>query len=75
MGFSWSFWIVQQFHQDIIHSCGFPPERCVVAGWPVPSLQRGAVALPYCDNLTIFALSQDEANDGLRRVMKAFTQR
>eukprot|EP00973_Karenia_brevis_P019246 2638128-Karenia_brevis.AAC.1 len=53
----------------------YPTHRCVVAGWPSPSLRSGAVAFPYCDSLTIFALSQDEANDGLRGVMSAFTQR
>eukprot|EP00973_Karenia_brevis_P051741 7187752-Karenia_brevis.AAC.1 len=30
--------------------------------------------MPYCDNLTIFALSQDEADSGLRRAMAAFEE-
>eukprot|EP00973_Karenia_brevis_P041405 5728577-Karenia_brevis.AAC.1 len=70
MGFSWSFWIVQQIHQDLIAKAGFPGDRCIVGAWPPPKLEDGPVALPYCDNLTIFALSEQEANDGLKRTMK-----
>eukprot|EP00973_Karenia_brevis_P030061 4142948-Karenia_brevis.AAC.1 len=74
MGFSWSFWIVQQLHQDLIASCGFPSSRCLVGSWPAPDIRTGAVAMPYCDNLTIFALSQEEADSGLQQAMQAFEE-
>ena len=72
MGWSWSFWIVQQMHQTIVRGCGFAADRCLVAGWPAPSLSDGAVAAPYCDNIAIFGATESDANSGLARVLSAF---
>ena len=72
MGWSWSFWIVQQMHQTIIRGCGFAADRCLVAGWPALSLADGAVAAPYCDNIAIFGAIESDANSGLALVLSAF---
>ena len=45
MGFSWSFWLVQEMHYDALRESGFPAERCIVGSWPVPNLWDGPVVL------------------------------
>ena len=70
MGFSFSFWIVQELHYDALKQCGFPASRCVLGNWPTPSLKEGPVALAYCDNLNIFGKDPKEVDNALSIVMK-----
>eukprot|EP00974_Lingulodinium_polyedra_P090719 8798439-Lingulodinium_polyedra.AAC.1 len=72
MGWSWAFLLVQRMHQDIIRMEGFDAERCLVGGWPAPSLGGGAVASPYCDNLTVIGLSAEGAAEALTRLLRRF---
>ena len=69
MGFSFSFWIVQELHYDALKNCGFPASRCVLGNWPTPSLEEGPVALAYCDNLNIFGKDPVQVDHALSVVM------
>ena len=72
MGFSWSFWIVQELVLNICREAGIPSEQILVSSWPAPSLEQGVVANPYCDNLNLFGFDKSEVNDQLRRLMAGF---
>ena len=69
MGFSWSFWVIQELHHSALAEAGFGPDRCVVGSWPVPDLAAGSVALPYCDNLNLFGFDPVLLNSQLQAVM------
>ena len=55
MGFSWSFYLVQQLHvQACVHSSSQPVENIILESRPPPSLSStGTLAMPYCDNTHI----------------------
>ena len=62
MGWTWSFYIVQALHEQLLEECGIDATRCQAGGWPTPPLGEGAVAQPYCDNLQVLGYSADEVN-------------
>ncbi|CAE8625457.1 unnamed protein product, partial [Polarella glacialis] len=73
MGWAWSFWLVQHIHENICDQQSFPVGRRIVASWPVPALD-GALALPYCDNLSVLGTSAAEVQAGLDVMCAGFTK-
>ena len=69
MGWSWSFWIVQQIHEQLIAKEGFDYAKRVVAQWPSPSLVESDIAAPYCDSLTIIGFEKDSVDSHLSRLI------
>ena len=69
MGWTWSFYIVQALHGQLLEECGIDATRCQAGGWPTPPLGEGAVAQPYCDNLQVLGYSADEVNSLLDKVV------
>ena len=72
MGWTWSFYIVQEMHEELLRQCGFGRERCQSSKWPTPPLEEGCVAQPYCDNLQILGYSCDEVNASLDSLVTHF---
>ena len=72
MGWSWAFWVIQHLHETICERQGFVSSRRLVAAWPAPQLSTGAVALPYCDNLTILGTDAAEVQAGIDLMCKGF---
>ena len=75
MGFSWSFWIVQEMVVGLCQEAGVPLSNMLVAEWPAPSLADGVVCNPYCDNLNLIGLDPDEVNSTLRRLLVVFRKK
>jgi hypothetical protein len=74
MGFSWSFYFVQALHEQKLISSGLDPSRFLVSSWPAPPVGDSCIALPYCDNLTIFGKCPDTVNQCLEHVMSSFSE-
>ena len=72
MGWSWSFYIVQNLHEKLIGEVGFPASRCQASKWPTPDLVEGPVAQPYCDNLQVLGYSKPEVDEALVKIMDHF---
>lgn len=72
MGFSWSFYIIQQLHeQATIRALQCKAEDLVKDGCPAPNLSGDAViGMPYCDNVHAVSLSRQGATDGKDRICK-----
>lgn len=70
MGFSWSFYIIQQLHeQSVRRSLGIPREDVILDGYPAPQLSGDkVVAMPYCDNCHSLALSAEGCEEGKKRM-------
>ena len=70
MGFSWSFYIIQQLHeQSVRRSLGIPREDVILNGYPAPQLSGDkVVAMPYCDNCHSLALSAEGCEEGKKRM-------
>eukprot|EP00959_Pyramimonas_sp_CCMP1952_P006721 140409-Pyramimonas_sp.AAC.1 len=57
MGFTWSFWLVQEYHVQVARR-EVSDKFVLVDGHPVPSMQAGErVYMAYCDNLNAGAFS------------------
>ena len=72
MGWTWSVYIVQALHEQLLEECGIDATRCQAGGWPTPPLGEGAVAQPYCDNLQVLGYSADEVNSLLDKLVTHF---
>ena len=70
MGFSWSFYLVQQLHvQACVHSSSQPVENIILESRPPPSLSTtGTLAMPYCDNTHILGLDPSAVEDHHHRL-------
>ena len=72
MGFSWSFYIVQQLHeQACLRSLGIERTSLVLDGYPAPLLSGGdggPWAMPYCDNVHCLDTNQKACNDGKNKI-------
>ena len=66
MGFSWSFYIIQQLHEQArIRALKIDPQDLIKDGNPAPSLDKGSVlAMPYCDNVHCISTSREAADQG-----------
>eukprot|EP00438_Fugacium_kawagutii_P007991 Skav234597 [mRNA] locus=scaffold5214:85992:100513:- [translate_table: standard] len=66
MGFSWSFYIIQQLHeQATMRALKADSSRLIKDGHPAPAISgAGALAMPYCDNVHCMATSKGEADHG-----------
>ena len=73
MGWTWSFYIVQALHEQLLDECGIDTSRCQAGGWPTPPLGEGPVAQPYCDNLQVLGYSADEVNTRLDKLVAHFS--
>ena len=73
MGFSWSFYLVQQLHADTaLRALDIPEPSLFLDGRPPPTLSNTNIAImPYCDNLHSISLSQDLCQDGKDRMASA----
>ena len=73
MGFSWSFWIVQELVTQLSVQAGVNRDQILVSGWPAPALETaGVVANPYCDNLNLFGLDPGQVNAQLDKLLTTF---
>lgn len=65
MGYSWSFYLVQQLHvQACIQSSGQPAENIILESRPPPSLtSNNTLAMPYCDNTHVMGLDPSAVED------------
>ena len=70
MGFSWSFYIIQQLHEQAsIRALGISPYDLIKDGNPPPELRKGHVfAMPYCDNVHCLSTSRELADEGKRKI-------
>ena len=66
MGFSWSFYLVQQLHTDTaLQALGLTSRSLFLDGQPPPSLTNNNISImPYCDNLHSISLSKDHCQVG-----------
>ncbi|CAK0849368.1 unnamed protein product [Prorocentrum cordatum] len=72
MGWTWSFYIVQALHAELLREAGFSQDLIMSNAWPAPPLSDDPVALPYCDNLTVFGMSRDRVDQRLRELIGVF---
>ena len=70
MGFSWSFYLVQQIHQSAVcRSLGIPESKLLRDGFPAPALQEGELlSMPYCDNIHALSLDPDLSDSGKQTI-------
>lgn len=71
MGFSWSFYLVQQIHQSAVcRSLGIPESSLLKDGFPAPRLQKGEVlSMPYCDNIHSISMDPESCNFGKQKIV------
>lgn len=71
MGFSWSFYLVQQLHQQsAMRALDIHADRILLDGHPAPMLEEGWIAMPYCDNVHVLALASQDCQLGKERAVK-----
>ena len=71
MGFSWSFYLVQQLHQQsAMRALGVGNDRILLDGHPAPDLDEGVLAMPYCDNIHVLALDTQECQRGKSKAVQ-----
>ena len=77
MGFSWSFYLVQNIHESaVLRALNIPRDSLILEGHPIPTVDQDAIlSLPYCDNVHILGVSsyrcthaKDEVCDELRHL-------
>jgi hypothetical protein len=66
-GFSRAFDLAQVLHEEVIAK-----GRCVAGSWPIPSLSKRFVALPYCCNFAVLGLKPAAVDHRLDVVVRAF---
>ena len=71
MGFSWSFYLVQQIHQSaVLRSLGCSESELFLHGRPPPAITPGKVfSMPYCDNIHCLGVDRDQCNHGKQRIV------
>ena len=74
MGFAWSFYIVQQLHQQsVLRSLSIGVQDLVLDGQPAPSLAGPSgdpvVSMPYCDNVHTISCCKDRCSDGKENIV------
>ena len=74
MGFSWSFYIVQQLHQQsVLRSLSIGVNDLVLDGQPAPSLAGSSgdpvVSMPYCDNVHTISCCKDRCGEGKESIV------
>ena len=65
MGFSWSFFVVQQIHQQsVLRSLSISEEALFLDNRPAPWLSEDLVtSMPYCDNFHCMSVNQQSCDD------------
>eukprot|EP00435_Cladocopium_sp_Y103_P007924 s2848_g2.t1 len=71
MGFSWSFYLVQQIHQSAVcRSLDIPESSLLRDGFPAPKLEEGQVlSMPYCDNIHSISMDPGTCNAGKQKIV------
>ena len=69
MRFTWSFYLVQQLHeQSTLHSLSIPRDRLFLDARPVPQLHDKQIgSMPYCDNVRVLGKDGDAVERGRTR--------
>ncbi len=64
-------WLAQRAHVEAHVRAGLSPACVVIDGRPAPTFEEhGVIAMPYCDNGNILALSSEAAEVGVEKVMR-----
>ncbi|CAK0845583.1 unnamed protein product, partial [Prorocentrum cordatum] len=71
-GWTWSFYVVQALHAELLRAAGFGQELIMSNAWPAPPSTDDPVALPYCDKPTVFGTSRERVNQRLRELIGVF---
>eukprot|EP00959_Pyramimonas_sp_CCMP1952_P231035 4829570-Pyramimonas_sp.AAC.1 len=74
MGWSWSFWLVQRVHLEMLRRAAVPDDRIALGAWPLPSLTSGPVELPYSDNINVLGVRAEEVTELRDRVAARFSE-
>ncbi|CAK0900553.1 unnamed protein product [Prorocentrum cordatum] len=74
MGWSWSFWLVQRIHLEMLRRAAVPDDRIALGAWPLPSLTSGPVELPYSDNINVLGVRAEEVTELRDRVVARFSE-
>eukprot|EP00438_Fugacium_kawagutii_P008128 Skav234369 [mRNA] locus=scaffold2071:40230:43653:+ [translate_table: standard] len=76
MGFSWSFYLVQQIHQQSVQrSLAISDEALFLDNQPVPNLLEHKVAsMPYCDNIHCISVDKKLCDDAKNKVINDLTE-
>ena len=66
MGFSWSFYLVQELHtQTVLRTLGLDEKHLFLEGQPAPFLSKSNLAImPYCDNIHSICTDSRRCQDG-----------
>eukprot|EP00438_Fugacium_kawagutii_P033140 Skav227543 [mRNA] locus=scaffold2241:169914:174596:- [translate_table: standard] len=76
MGFSWSFYLVQQIHEaSALQSLGCDRSRVVLDGYPSLALKPGELlTMPYCDNVHCMGDHPDAVDEGWQYICSGLEQ-
>ncbi|CAK0891757.1 unnamed protein product, partial [Prorocentrum cordatum] len=74
MGWSWSFWLVQRIHLEMLRRAAVPDDRIALGAWPLPPLTSGPVELPYSDNINVLGVRAEEVTELRDRVVARFSE-
>lgn len=69
MEWTWAFWLVQRARLNLFRRAKVPLDRTALGGWPFPNTRLGAIAVPYCDNVTIVGTSAPAVRELCDRVL------
>lgn len=72
MGWTWAFRLIQRAHLHLLRRACVPLSRTALGGWPFLDVRGGAIAVPYCDNVTIIGTCASEVLGLRNRVLKVF---
>jgi len=56
----------------LLREAAFSQDVIMSNSWPVPPLSDEPIALPYCDNLTVFGMSKERVDRRLRELIRVF---
>ena len=75
MGFSWSFYLVQQIHEhSALQSLGCSREQVILDGYPSMCLEPNVIlTMPYCDNIHCLGVEQQQVDQGCDEVCKGLS--
>ncbi|CAK0829896.1 unnamed protein product [Prorocentrum cordatum] len=62
----------EALHAELLREAGFGQDLIMSNAWPAPPLSDDPVALPYCDNLTVFGMSRDRVDQRLCELIGVF---
>eukprot|EP00959_Pyramimonas_sp_CCMP1952_P218752 4574479-Pyramimonas_sp.AAC.1 len=68
MGWSWSFWLAQRAHLEMLRRAAVPDDRIALGAWPLPPLTSGPAELPCSDNINVLGVKADEVTELRDRV-------